>query len=441
MKKKRIVVISADAMVCEDVEQLRKLPNFQKYLAGGSECKKGMRTIYPSVTYPIHVSMATGCYAGKHQVTSNFNFTTENKNDNWKWFSDAIAVEDIFTAAKKAGYRTAAVAWPVTGRHPDIDYLMDEYWMPEAGDTLRSSFQRAGSSEEVLRILEDNAKYLDKDYRLGGKKHFMVIPQVDDFIVHVSCDIIRQYRPELTFIHTGAFDSYRHAHGAFSEYLQKAVADLDQYIGLVMDACREAGVEEETNLFLVSDHGQRDINRAINLNVKLADAGLIQVDEKGTVTDWQAYCFSNAMSTLVYLRDPGDEALKEKTRQVLEDLQTEGVFGIGRIYTAEEARNEEQLYGGFTFVIESDGYTSFGDSAVRPLVQNFDASDYRFGRATHGYMPDYGPQPVFVAKGPDIRDNVVLGRGRIVDEAPTYAKLLGVTLPQADGHAMDEILR
>ena len=192
---------------------------------------------------------------------------------------------------------------------------------------------------------------------------------------------------------------------------------------------------------MVSDHGQRDINRAINLNVKLADAGLIHTDENGTVTDWQAYCFSNAMSSLVYVKDPSDQALVSRVYDELKALQDEGVFGIGRIYSAQEARDEEGLYGGFTVVSESDGYTSFGDKAVRPLVQNFDASDYRFGRATHGYMPDYGPQPVFVAKGPDIREGVALGRGRVIDEAPTFAALLGQEMPWADGQPIREILK
>ena len=58
---KRIIVFSSDATVAEDMEAIRHMPNFQKYLAGGSEFKNGMRTIYPSVTYPIHVSIATGC--------------------------------------------------------------------------------------------------------------------------------------------------------------------------------------------------------------------------------------------------------------------------------------------------------------------------------------------------------------------------------------------
>ena len=390
---KRLFVFSVDAMVTEDVDALRSMPNFQKYLAGGSEYKDGMRTIYPSVTYPAHVSILTGCYAGKHGITSNFDFTTTNKDDSWLWFSDRIQVEDIFAVAKKAGLKTASVSWPVTGCNPNVDYLIDEYWMPLPGDTLASSFRRAGSSDEVIRIMESHTDLLGEGWELGGKKHFMQWPQVDRWIVACTCDILRQFRPEVTFMHTGAFDITRHHHGVFSSYL---------------DDCH---------------------------------AGLIHTDENGTVTDWQAYCFSNAMSSLVYVKDPSDEKLVARVHDELKALQDEGVFGIGRIYSAQEARDEEGLYGGFTFVIESDGYTSFGDKAVRPLVQNFDASDYRFGRATHGYMPDYGPQPVFVAKGPDIREGVALGRGRVIDEAPTFAALLGQEMPWADGQPIREILK
>ena len=173
----------------------------------------------------------------------------------------------------------------------------------------------------------------------------------------------------------------------------------------------------------------------------LADNGFIQTDETGKIRSWEAVCTSNAMSTLVYLCDKKDEKLKNQVYECLKRLQDEGVYGIGRILTEEEAREEEGLYGRFSFVIESDGYTSFGDRAVRPLVQNFDISDYRFGRATHGYIPDLGAQPVFVAKGPDFCENVTLPRGKVIDEAPTYAKLLGVELPDADGKAMDVFLK
>ena len=439
--KKRILVYSVDALVCEDVDALRAMPNFRRYLAGGCEVTGGMRTIYPSVTYPAHVSMMTGCYAGTHGVTSNFAFTTTNKDDFWLWFSSSYRVEDIFAAAKRAGYTTGAISWPVTAGNPNVDWLMAEYWMPKAGDTLESSFADAGSSPAMLEIIRRNAGWLPKGWEKGGKKNFMQWPAVDEFIIHVACDVIREHAPEVMFVHTGTFDSYRHAHGVFSGYLDEARANLDRYLGELMEACRAAGVAEQTNLVLVSDHGQRDICRSINLNVLLADRGLIDVDGDGAVRDWRAYCLSNAMSANVYLKDPEDAALRERVGRCLEELREEGVYGVGRVFTAEQAREEEGLSGGFSFVVESDGYTSFGDRAVRPLVQNFDVSDYRFGRATHGYLPDLGPQPVFVARGPDFREGAALERGRVVDEAPTYARLLGVELPQAEGRAREAFLR
>ena len=79
MNKKRLLVCSVDAMVCEDLELLKELPNFRKYLAGGCEVTEGMRSVYPSVTYPAHVSMITGCYPGTHGLTSNFRFSVKPK--------------------------------------------------------------------------------------------------------------------------------------------------------------------------------------------------------------------------------------------------------------------------------------------------------------------------------------------------------------------------
>ncbi len=439
-RKKRILVFSVDAMVCEDLAKLLQLPNGKKYLAKGSLVEKGMRTIYPSVTYPAHVSMLTGCYAGTHGVTSNFAFTTADKEQSWRW-SGGYRVDDIFHAAKRAGYTTGSVSWPATANHPDIDWLMAEYWMPKEGDTLRSSFADAGSSPEMLDIIEANAKYLPEGYERGGRKNFMKWPEEDNFVIHVASQVIREHAPEVMFVHIGMFDSFRHANGVFGLHIDWALDYLDRYIGELMDACRIAGVLEDTNLILVSDHGQQNIRRVINLNVLLADQGLLRVDTEGKIISWDAFSFSNAMSSLIYLRDPGDKKLQERVYQELMAYCEEGIYGIGRVFTAEEAEKEEHLKGDFSFVVESDGYTSFADKAVRPLVVGFDDRDYRFGHATHGYLPDRGAQPVFAAQGPDIREGIVLERGKVVDEAPTYAGLLGVTLRDAEGQPMKEFLK
>jgi hypothetical protein len=167
---------------------------------------------------------------------------------------------------------------------------------------------------------------------------------------------------------------------------------------------------------------------------------LIRTDKEGNITDWDAYSHSSGMSANVYLKDPSDHKIYQKVHALLQHLCSEGIYGISRVFTEPEARTGEGLGGSFSFVLETDGYTSFGDGWKRPIVKNLDASDYRYGRATHGYLPEKGPQPLLVAKGPDIRKGVTLEKAHLTDEAPTYAKILGVELPDAQGRVIEEIL-
>ena len=69
-----------------------------------------------------------------------------------------------------------------------------------------------------------------------------------------------------------------------------------------------------------------------------------------------------------------------------------------------------------------------------------DNRNYRFGRATHGYVPDKGPQPTLIAFGPHIKQGVVLKNANLVDEAPTFAKVLGIEMKDTDGRSLDELL-
>jgi predicted AlkP superfamily phosphohydrolase/phosphomutase len=71
--RQKLIVMSADALVVEDMELLETLPNFKKYLSRGARIKS-VRSIYPTVTYPCHVTIATGCYPDRHGVTNNSAF-------------------------------------------------------------------------------------------------------------------------------------------------------------------------------------------------------------------------------------------------------------------------------------------------------------------------------------------------------------------------------
>ncbi len=428
--KKKLIVFSADAMVGEDVEYLKTLPNYKRYLEGGCRIER-VASVYPTITYPCHTTMATGVWPDKHRVPGNCQFIPGADPLPWRWDYRFVEwKEDIFTAAKKAGYTTAAVFWPVTGNHPYIDYLIDEYWTQGPEDTPRQAWRRMGSSEEMLDIVE----------RHIGENQIRKHPPTEEFIIGCTCDIIRRFQPDVLFLHPANIDDYRHKTGLFNDRILEGIRETDKWIGEIMRAVEEAGELENTNLVLTSDHGQLEIKRVININVFLADQGLIRKHEDGSLKDWDAWSLSGGMSAAVYLRDPKDREVYEKTYRILKDMAQEGIYGISQVFTREEAK-AHHLDGDFSFILETDGYTSFGDAINRPVVTNYDLEDYRYGRATHGYLPGKGPQPVFLAKGPDFRENVTLKSGRLIDQAPTYAKLLGVELPRADGKPLGCFLR
>jgi hypothetical protein len=47
----------------------------------------------------------------------------------------------------------------------------------------------------------------------------------------------------------------------------------------------------------------------------------------------------------------------------------------------------------------------------------------------------------FIAAGAGVRSGVALERIRVIDIAPTAARLLGLTPPAVEGRVIDEILR
>lgn len=72
--KKKLIVISADAMVYEDLEFMATLPNYSEFIKNASMVER-VRTIYPTVTYPAHTTMVSGCYPDRHGVISNEELT------------------------------------------------------------------------------------------------------------------------------------------------------------------------------------------------------------------------------------------------------------------------------------------------------------------------------------------------------------------------------
>lgn len=425
-----LIVMSVDAMVYEDLACLRQLPNFRLLLEQGSRVER-VRSIYPTLTHPIHVSIMTGCYPDKTGVCNNEKLSPGNPAP--EWYNDLadVKVKTLFHAAKEAGLTTCACRWPVTaGEHGVIDYLVPEVISEQPGADPEEPYRRGGSAP----VLDTVRPYL-KGNTAG------VHPIYDEQEILIAADLLRKYKPGLLFTHPGYVDNARHQNGLFNGRVNEALALTDQWLGLLFQAAKDAGIYEDTNFVVLSDHGHLEIKRTVNLNAVLADEGLLQLDAAGNLLHWDAWVQSAGLSAQVFLSRSEDASLREQVYTLLCRLRDEGIYGVESVLTAAEAEADYRLAGDFSFVLESDGYSSFQEDVCHPVGRPIaETSDYRYGRTTHGHLPEKGPQPPFLCMGPGFRKGVVLEEGRIVDEAPTLAKLMGLSLPDADGVPMDALL-
>lgn len=430
MRERHVVVVSVDAMVFEDVEVLSKLYAFEGIWARTARVDR-VQSVYPTITYPCHSTMMTGVYPDRHGIVNNEQPAVCVKSSPWQHMRKSVSAKSIFDWAKEQGLTTAAVFWPVTGNDPNIDYLVDEYW-PQHGESSEQCFRDSGSSEEVLeKIVRPNLKLIENRHR----QH----PWADAFVMQCACDMLTHFKPNLLMVHPANVDAYRHETGLFSPKVTAGLYETNLWLQQLMKAADDAGILEQTDFFIVSDHGQMAIHRCVALNVLLAERGLIEVDGEGRIGDYTAFAQSGGLSALVYLKNPDSEADRARTLSVLRELQASEVAGIGQVLTEEEARRQHHLGGAFAFVVETDGYTSYANDWVRPLVRPLDNRNYRFGRASHGYLPEKGPQPTLVAFGPHIRPGVVLPKAHLVDEAPTFAHALGLEMKGIDGRCLREL--
>ena len=330
---RHVIVISEDALVYEDLDTLKTLPNFARIWNRSARVDR-VRSVYPTLTYPAHTTMRTGVYPDRHGIVNNEQTILCEASSAWELMNAAVKVPDIFDAAKKAGLTTAAVFWPVTGCHPSIDWLVDEYWPQSPDETTHDCFIHSGSSPEVMqKVVEPNL------HMLINRVH----PYCDAFIHACACSMIREFKPNLLMIHPANVDAYRHSTGLFSGLVTHGLHEIDLWLGDIIKATEDAGIFDDTDFFIVSDHGQLNISRTISPNVIFADRGLIKTDSSGRITDYTAFCKSTALSAQVYLKDPSDRAAYDEVYKLLKFMCDEGIYGISRVYTAEEGSAKNAL--------------------------------------------------------------------------------------------------
>src|SRR5262245_96553 len=82
-------------------------------------CAAGATSVVPSMPFPWHTTMVTGVNPAKHGILNNAVFDPDGTlGGGWYFYYDDIKAPTLFSRAREAGLRAAAVTWPVTAGAP-----------------------------------------------------------------------------------------------------------------------------------------------------------------------------------------------------------------------------------------------------------------------------------------------------------------------------------
>jgi predicted AlkP superfamily pyrophosphatase or phosphodiesterase len=398
------------------------VPTLRKLAASGAVAK-AMRPVNPTVTWPNHTSLVSGVTPAKHGVLYN-GFLRRDPGvpprvEPWLPRDQLVHAPTLYDVAHARGMTTAQVDWVAIQAAPTITWEFPERPAPDG--PIAQELVKAGvlTQAELETFASRNIVWRDRIWT--------------DAAIH----ILETHRPNLMLFHLLGLDSMQHRYGPRTLAATATMALVDTQVAQVVAAVERAGLLPRTTFLVVSDHGFKLVKRQIRLNVALALAGLVTIQD-GKITASQAYSVPEGGSAIVFVTapDPTGDILARAKKAIT------GVEGVAAVvepldyarFALPQPSATDQM--GALFVTPRDGYAfaaqADGDVVVDAAVGSLGA---------HGYPatdPDLGA--LFIASGAGIRSGVTLDVVDNVDVAPTMAEVLGLTLGNVDGKVLKQIL-
>lgn len=368
-----VILISMDGFRADYWDKV-ETPYFHELMKRGMTASN-LKPVFPSVTFVNHFSIVTGLFSENHGIVNNsmwdpftqraFEIRDISEVDRSEWWEG----EPLWVTAEKQGVKSASMFW--VGSSAEIKGVRPTYWLP-----YDRSFPRL---KRVLKVLE-------------------------------WIDLPEEKRPKFITLYFEDADEAGHAHGPESKEVKQAIKNLDEALGLLWEGLKARGIEEDTTLLLLSDHGMAQVERENRIRtsqyIKLSEARVVG---KGAIA-------------LVWPKG------KKETARILERVKSKP--GHFQLFTKENMPpqfhySKHRRISPIVFVANQGWYLDTDlFPSIKPAV---------FG--LHGYdnsLPEM--QAVFLATGPRFPKNQKAGEVQNIDLYPLIANLLKIKPSQTDGN-------
>ncbi|MES2964755.1 MAG: ectonucleotide pyrophosphatase/phosphodiesterase [Bdellovibrionota bacterium] len=371
MTKPYVVMVSVDGYR-HDYNGLFSPPILSSIEREGVSARS-LRPVYPSKTFPNHLSLVTGLYPDKHGIVSN-DFYDPAREQGYK-LADAKAVEDgtwylsepIWVTLQKQGMRTATFFWPgsaaaIQGKYPNYYYRYSEAFP---------------NSQRVDRVLE-----------------WLKLPPTK--------------RPHFITLYFSDVDTAGHKTGTKSPELRQAILSVDAEIGRLREGLKTSGLP--VNLVIVSDHGMENLDAS----------KVLTIDESNDVATLlpKFKLVGRGPQMTFYLNKGESSGLVVKLHQAIDAWARAGRKPVRVLRGPALAKLH---YGGLPRV---------GDLVVipdMPWVLGTKAAPAEPSGGNHGWDPkEQAMHGVFFAEGPAFKARTLLPTFDSVNVVPLLAEILGV---------------
>jgi len=344
----------------------------------------GMQPVFPSKTFPNHLTLVTGVYPNQHGIEHN-NFyhrkiKKEYKLGDGRKDSRWVTAKPIWNYAQEHGLSTAIYFWPeseakIDGQRPDI-------YFPYKHNTP------------------------NKD-RIEQVKQWLLLPEAK--------------RPAFIASYFSTVDSAGHEYGRNSTELKQAIAEIDELIGHLYHFIKETRLP--VNLVLVSDHGMAKAGEQNAIDWKPA----IKKDDSTLIVNGQ---------TQLVIYEESQQTQKHLVSQ-LKKLQ-KSYPGAFEVFSFSDFPKH------WNITKKTDATPDIYVTAKPPFT--FLKRRGYVSVETHGYDPIDTPEmkALFIANGPDIKQGKKIKSFDNIHVFPLLTELL--SLPQSklvkgDINEIEHVLR
>jgi predicted AlkP superfamily pyrophosphatase or phosphodiesterase len=227
-----VILISLDGTRPIDLERDPDLTHFAELRRRGARASR-MLPVFPTNTFPNHVTLVTGVAPDVHGIVNNSFVDPERGEFDKEADPTWLLAEPLWSLLAKQGVTSASFHW-VGSEGPWTSGRGPRYWKP-----FDESVPANEKFDQVLAWLSGP-----------------------------------EPRPRLITVWLKGADGPGHRKGIGTPEARRALFAQDQAVGKLVAALDARGAFAHTTLLIVSDHGMSPVRRRIDLSAALRSAGV-----------------------------------------------------------------------------------------------------------------------------------------------------------------------